>query len=116
MPPSKPRNLHVVSTDKGQINLAWDPPEEKAKAPVEGYVIEMITGFMNDFEEMAKVDGNTLKFDAVDLKPQKYNFRVKALNSAGISEATQLEKAVAACPPAVGTAAFLPSTKSLYCL
>ncbi len=92
-----------MNTDSGLICLAWEAPKAHAKAPIDSYRIEMITGFMNDFEHFAQVNGETLTFDAADLKPgQKYNFRIKAVNSAGVSTGTQLEKAVPAAPPSVG--------------
>ena len=103
MPPSNPRNLHVVSTDKGEICLAWQAPKEKAKAPIDGYIIETLIGDSIDFMEIGRVEANALSFDATGLNiGQKYNFRIKAHNSEGASDGVQLEKAVAACPPIVG--------------
>ena len=92
-----------MSTDKGMISLAWEAPKEKLKAPVDGYVIEMITGYSNEFEEFAKVVCDTLTYEATGLKNgQKYNFRIKAENCSGSSSGVQLEKAVVAAPPSVG--------------
>ena len=115
VPPSVPRNLHVVSTDEGQIFLAWQSPKEKVKAPVEGYVIEMAIGHSKEFVEIDRVDGKTHNFSAAGLKSgQKYNFRIKSENSSGTSSGAQLEKAVAACPPSVGK--LLPHVNVFRCI
>ncbi len=101
-PPSKPENLDVVRTDKGLISIAWDPPKDipNAYTPVGGYVIEMATGVKDNFVQVAEVDANVREFTATGLKDEKkYNFRVRAKNEAGVSEAyNQLKKPVKAIP------------------
>ena len=97
--PANPENLHVVNTEKGQISLAWTPTKETADAPVDGYVIEIASGISNDFQEIGKVEGNTLcTFDATGLKEgQKYNFRIKSQNRSGTSSGyATLDKPVVA--------------------
>ncbi len=97
-PPSSPENLHVLGTDTGQISLQWQPAKSTEKSPVDVYVVEMATGDRKDFVEVARVDGKTCRFDATDLQDgQKYNFHVKARNSAGNSDGSaQLDKPVIA--------------------
>ena len=101
-PPSKPENLHVVKTDNGQISIAWEPPNDipNAYTPVEGYIIEMATGLKDNFAEVGRVNGNICYFNATGLKNgKKYNFRVRAHNSAGISSAyAQLDEPAVATP------------------
>ena len=97
-PPFSPENLQVVNTDSGCISLKWKPAQEMEKAPIDGYIIEMATGDSKDFIEVATVNGKMCTFDATDLKDgQKYNFRIKACNSSGISNgSTKLDKPVLA--------------------
>ena len=76
VPPSNPNNLHVESTGEGHISLAWQPVEETAKAPVDGYFIEMATGDSKNFKQVGKIEGrNMCKFYMTDLKDgEKYVF------------------------------------------
>ena len=100
MPPFSPENLHVVSTDKGQISLEWQPAKETTKAPVDGYIIEMANGDTREFKRVGRVDGNTCNFDVTGLKDgQKYNFRIKAQNPSGTSDGcAQLDSWMIAAP------------------
>ena len=102
VPPSLPEDVHVVKTDNGQISISWDPPKDlhNAYTPVNGYIIEMATGVKDNFVEVGRVDGHTCNFKATGLKNgKKYNFRVRAHNSAGISSAyAQLDKPAIATP------------------
>ncbi len=99
--PPTPENLHVVNMDRGRVSVAWQPAKETADAPVEGYVIEVAPSNSNDFEEIGRVPGNDMcMFDATGLKEgQKYNFRIRAENQAGVSAGfASLDKPVAASP------------------
>ncbi len=88
----------MTNTDTGSVSLEWQPAPSTEKAPVDVYVVEMAVGDRSEFVEIARVDGRTCKFDAIDLKDgQRYNFRVKARNSVGSSEgAAQLDRPVVA--------------------
>ena len=87
-----------MGTDKGSVSLEWQPAKETSTTPVDGYIIGMAKGDNKDFTEVARVDGGTCKFDATGLKDgEKYNFRVKSLNQAGISTGfAQLDKPIIA--------------------
>ena len=89
-------------TDKGFIAVAWEAPQDTPNAytPVDGYIIEMATGVKDNFVKVAEVDGDTRNFTATGLKDgKKYNFRIRAKNSAGVSSAyDQLAKPVKATP------------------
>ena len=87
-----------MQTNKGQISLAWEPPQETTNTPVDGYIIEIATGDSPNFKEFARVKNNTCSYDATGLKGGlKYNFRVKTENAVGTSVgAAQLDKPVTA--------------------
>ena len=95
-PPSSPQDLRVLGTDSGSVSLSWDPAQETAKAPVDGYIIEIAEGNSKDFSEIAIVDKKTCTFKATDLEEgMKYDFCVKAQNSSGNSSGfAQLHKPV----------------------
>ena len=97
--PDNPWDVHVVTTGKGSISLAWQPAPDTVNAPVEGYVIEVATGDSNNFTKIGTVDCKKCNFKAKDLEAgQKYNFRIKAQNQSGISSGTTLDRSVVASP------------------
>lgn len=86
-PPGAPQNLAVPQVDRDQVTLTWEAPETDGGSEITDYIIEAKGPKDSDFYILAKVDSSRLKYTATGLRPgQKYEFRVKAKNSAGVSQ------------------------------
>ena len=84
--PSAPRDLVVTTTDKGQISVAWQPPENNGGSPITEYILETCRSTSSTWMEAGKVDGSTLSHDITSLDNAQYYVRVFAKNEAGISK------------------------------
>lgn len=85
-PPQPPTNLSATAFSSLQVDLRWDAPTDDGGATVTGYQIERLTNDMT----WAIVNTNTDSYEATysdtGLEPNTtYQYRVSAINSAGIS-------------------------------
>ena len=83
------------------MRVTWEPPKEDGGAPIKQYIIEMRTVDEAEFQEVGKVKGGNLSYEAIGLtEGQDYIFRVRAANLSGASEnATELDQPVTARLP-----------------
>ena len=96
-PPSPPENFHVEDITKTTANVAWQPPESDGGSPVTGYVLEKFA-----FKRWSKVTKKPIKdlfFHLTDLiENEQYEFRVMAVNDAGMSKPAETVRFVAKLP------------------
>lgn len=96
--PSSPENLKVVDWDRDHVDLAWSPPKNDGGAPITAYYIEKKDKF-GDWEKALEVPGDQLKATMPDLiEGQPYQFRVRAVNTAGPGDASNETPTVIAKP------------------
>src|SRR5574338_362055 len=82
--PSKVQNL-ILEVSSTQILLRWDEPASNG-SPIIGYMIERQAPNENGYTTLVANTGNTLTYYLVTgLSPSTvYNFKVSAINSAGV--------------------------------
>ena len=100
-PPSEPIDLKVASFNTKAVRVTWEPPKKDGGAPIKQYIIEMRTVDEDEFQEVGKVKGGNLSYEAIGLtEGQDYIFRVRAANLSGVSEnAAELDHPVTARLP-----------------
>lgn len=68
------------------MTLKWDPPKSDGGRPITHYVIEMLNKYQPDWVELMPTETCMNEFKIPNLKERmSYQFRVKAVNKAGIS-------------------------------
>jgi predicted phage tail protein len=90
--PAIPGMPDIVDWDQNMVKLKWDPPIRDGGAPITGYIIECKdknSGGL-DFVKCAEVHGNVCAGTVPKLEEGNvYQFRVRAVNKAGPSEASE---------------------------
>ncbi|XP_073811656.1 projectin protein bent isoform X33 [Musca autumnalis] len=83
----KPGKPKVDDYDSHFIKLIWDAPKNDGGAPITGYVIEKKDKFSPHWDEVLSTDSplTEAKVDGL-IEGNVYQFRVRAVNKAGVSE------------------------------
>ena len=101
-PPAAPTNLTAVPVSNSQINLMWtdSAPNEQ------GFRIERCTGAScSDFAQIATVTANVSSYSNTGLTAAtSYNYRVRAYNTVGDSDYSNIASAVTLEAPATPAA------------
>ncbi|KAK7065507.1 Immunoglobulin like [Halocaridina rubra] len=85
--PGPPGLPDITDYDETSVQLKWDPPIRDGGAEITGYVIEMKPKNSDKFVECGKVQGNKCQGPVKGLtEGEKYEFRVRAVNKAGVGE------------------------------
>lgn len=72
------------------VQLAWAPPEKDGGRPITHYIVEMKDKHSIEWKEVLTTPNEACEAKVEGLKEgQTYSFRVKAVNKAGISEASE---------------------------
>lgn len=88
--PSKPGKPDIADYDNVSATLNWAKPEKDGGRPITHYTIEMKSKFNPDWAEVLKTTDDKCEAKVNDLKEGlTYQFRVKAHNKAGSSEASE---------------------------
>ncbi|KAL7669549.1 hypothetical protein ACOME3_010201 [Neoechinorhynchus agilis] len=96
-----PGPLEVVDVDAHEVTLQWTPPENDGGAKIEQYVVEKRSPG-TDWTRAAIVNGSECKAVVKDLTVEtKFDFRVMALNKAGLSDSSNLQKPCLTTPKTV---------------
>lgn len=96
--PGKPGNLRATDWDKDHVDLAWTAPVEDGGAPITGYVIEKKDKY-GQWEKALEVPADECKATVPDLvEGQTYEFRVRAINKAGLGEPSDTTQPITAKP------------------
>lgn len=84
--PDKPGTPEATDWDKDHVDLQWTPPKKDCGTPVTSYIIEKRSKF-GIWEKAAEVPGTQTKGRVPDLtEGEEYEFRVTAVNKAGVGE------------------------------
>ena len=96
-PPGAPVKLTVSQIERDQLSVTWEEPACDGGSEVTAYIVEMKGERDSDFCVVGQADTMRPRFTALGLKPGiKYEFRVKAKNSAGCGDVgAELDEPVA---------------------
>ncbi|KAL8179199.1 UNVERIFIED_CONTAM: hypothetical protein K2H54_061596 [Gekko kuhli] len=96
-PPAPPK---IVSANKGAITLSWTPPHKTGNSRISGYMVEKCKKGSNTWTPVSDLPITDRKYTVTDLKEGlQYEFRVAAINAAGVGEASTPSEAVFARDP-----------------
>lgn len=88
--PSKPGKPEIDDYDNVSATLKWAKPEKDGGRPITHYTVEMKSKFNPEWAEVLKTDDDKCTAKVEGLKEGLvYQFRVKAHNKAGVSEASE---------------------------
>lgn len=91
--PLKPGTPEVVDWDNKSAKIKWSPPKSDGGAAIEKYIVEKKDKTKPDWETALEVPGDQLEALIDDLKETgEYQFRVIAVNKAGLSPASDPSK------------------------
>lgn len=91
--PLKPGTPEVVDWDNKSVKIKWKPPKSDGGATIEKYVVERKDTSKPEWEKTLEVPGDQLEAVIEDLKETgEYQFRVTAINKAGLSPASDPSK------------------------
>lgn len=97
-PPGLVQGLHVSDSSNSSISLAWREPAEGD--PPSGYILEMRAEDSKEWSKCTKIPISGTCYTVGGLtERQKYFFRIRAVNEAGVGEPVELDKGVRAMPP-----------------
>lgn len=97
-PPSPPQELHVTEAARDHISIAWKAPERNGGSAVIGYHIELCEAGTEKWMRVNSRPVKELKYRAGEeegiVPEKKYIFRVRAVNSVGASEPSDISESV----------------------
>ncbi|XP_019506941.1 PREDICTED: immunoglobulin superfamily member 22 isoform X3 [Hipposideros armiger] len=97
-PPGLVQGLHVSDSSNSSISLAWREPAEGD--PPSGYILEMRAEDTKEWSKCTKIPISGTCYTVGGLtERQKYFFRIRAVNEAGVGEPVELDDGVRAMPP-----------------
>ncbi|KAM5224369.1 immunoglobulin superfamily member 22 isoform 4-T4 [Hipposideros larvatus] len=97
-PPGLVQGLHVSDSSNSSISLAWREPAEGD--PPSGYILEMRAEDSKEWSKCTKIPISGTCYTVGGLtERQKYFFRIRAVNEAGVGEPVELDDGVRAMPP-----------------
>ncbi|XP_061466182.1 immunoglobulin superfamily member 22 isoform X2 [Rhineura floridana] len=97
-PPGLVKGLHVADSSNSSISLAWQQPDEGD--PPSGYILEMRAEDTKEWSKCTKIPISGTSYTVGGLQErQKYFFRIRAVNEAGVGEPIELKEGVPAMPP-----------------
>ncbi|KAL8169933.1 UNVERIFIED_CONTAM: Immunoglobulin superfamily member 22 [Gekko kuhli] len=97
-PPGLVKGLHVADSSNSSISLAWQQPDE-GDLP-SGYILEMRAEDTKEWSKCTKIPISGTSYTVGGLQErQKYFFRIRAVNEAGVGEPIELKEGVLAMPP-----------------
>lgn len=83
--PTKPGIPIITDFDKDFVDLEWTRPESDGGSPITGYIIEKRDKYSPNFEQLVEINGDTTNGHVPGLiEGVKYEFRVRAVNKAGL--------------------------------
>ncbi|XP_064868260.1 titin-like [Oncorhynchus nerka] len=107
--PSPPIELHITEASRDHLCVAWRPPERTGGSAVTGYHIELCEAGTEKWMRINSRPIKELKYKTEEgITPEKqYVLRVRAINSVGVSEPSDIsEKVYAKDPDCIPTLEF----------
>lgn len=93
--PMVPQKLDIVDITKSTVTLAWEKPLHDGGSRITGYVIEACRFGIDKWMKVATLKMTDFQHTIVSLNEhEQYLFRVRAMNSRGVSEPREIVTAV----------------------
>ncbi|GCC34673.1 myomesin-3 isoform X1 [Chiloscyllium punctatum] len=101
--PGSPLDVECHNVNKDYVFVTWKPPSADGKSAVVGYFIDRIELGSNGWIQCNEVPEKLCKFPVVGLSESRtYQFRVRAINAAGISRPSRISDPVTTTDPTAG--------------
>ncbi|XP_012501321.1 PREDICTED: myomesin-2 [Propithecus coquereli] len=98
--PGAPMDLQCHDANRDYVIVTWKPPNTTTESPVIGYFIDRCEVGTNNWVQCNDAPVKICKYPVTGLfEGRSYVFRVRAVNSAGVSRPSRVSDAVAALDP-----------------
>ncbi|KAI4550627.1 hypothetical protein MJT46_020171, partial [Ovis ammon polii x Ovis aries] len=98
--PGAPMDVHCHDANRDYVIVTWKPPNTTKESPVIGYFIDRCEVGTDNWVQCNDAPVKICKYPVTGLfEGRSYIFRVRAVNSAGISRPSRVSEAVAALDP-----------------
>ncbi|XP_059240444.1 myomesin-2 [Mustela nigripes] len=98
--PGAPMDLQCHDANRDYVIVSWKPPNTTTESPVIGYFIDRCEVGTDNWVQCNDAPVKICKYPVTGLfEGRSYIFRVRAVNSAGISRPSRVSEAVAALDP-----------------
>ncbi|XP_003984609.5 myomesin-2 isoform X1 [Felis catus] len=98
--PGAPMDLRCYDANRDYVIVTWKPPNTTMESPVIGYFIDRCEVGTDNWVQCNDAPVKICKYPVTGLfEGRSYIFRVRAVNSAGISRPSRVSEAVAALDP-----------------
>uniref|UniRef100_A0A8I4A0L9 Myomesin 2 n=1 Tax=Callithrix jacchus TaxID=9483 RepID=A0A8I4A0L9_CALJA len=98
--PGAPMDLQCHDANRDYVIVTWKPPNTTTESPVVGYFVDRCEVGTNNWVQCNDAPVKICKYPVTGLfEGRSYVFRVRAVNSAGISRPSRVSDAVAALDP-----------------
>ncbi|KAF3825617.1 hypothetical protein GH733_005599 [Mirounga leonina] len=98
--PGAPMDLQCHDANRDYVIVTWKPPNTTTESPVIGYFIDRCEVGTDNWVQCNDTPVKICKYPVTGLfEGRSYIFRVRAVNSAGISRPSRVSEAVAALDP-----------------
>ncbi|XP_061686778.1 M-protein, striated muscle isoform X2 [Syngnathoides biaculeatus] len=102
--PGAPMSVKAYDISSEYILVAWKPPNTVNEAPITGYFVDRCEVGSDSWVQCNDAPVKVCKYPVQNLKPgHSYQFRVRAVNSAGVSRASRPSHGVTALDAAEST-------------
>ncbi|XP_012590374.1 PREDICTED: myomesin-2-like, partial [Condylura cristata] len=99
--PGAPMDLQCLDANRDYVIVAWKPPNTTSQSPVLGYFVDRCEVGTDNWVQCNDAPVKICKYPVTGLcEGRSYQFRVRAVNSAGVSRPSRASEAVAALDPA----------------
>jgi serine/threonine protein kinase/predicted RNA-binding protein with TRAM domain len=111
--PGKPGSPECTGTTEDSITLSWDPPMRDGGKPIKGYVLEKREAGSKRWVKASPHEIKDTEFTVKGLiEGRPYEFRVAAVNEAGVGGYAETSEALKASAPICAPKALLDALQS----
>lgn len=88
--PTQPGLPEIIDWSEDSVSLKWEPPIRDGGAPILGYIVEILNKNTGEWTKAVELTNDKCQATVPKLEEgQLYKFRIKAINKAGLSDASE---------------------------